>query len=156
MNGYPIAAEALDLELYELACTIAASSELHRLGETKGGIRWILKTFELSELSRRLVSVAVTVRNMYETGWPENGPDRTVGTLISDETRPDDSQSLNLREACNKIIHAQDVSFFPGVSGLHETTPISGTIELRGAKRRNHWIAKLDLLDFIEAATIVT
>jgi len=66
MNGYPIAAEALDLEIYQLACAVAASSALHRLGKTNSEIKRLVKTFECSELSRRLIALAVTIRNIDE------------------------------------------------------------------------------------------
>lgn len=153
MNGYPIAAEALDLEIYQLACTIAASGALHGLGKTHSGIRWLTKTFERSELSRRLIALAVTVRNMDEGNTLPNAKSPRVGTLIPDEKQPDNTEPLNLREACNKIIHAQNVDFFPDIKDVNEDTPLFQTIELWGSKGGKHWIAKLDLIGFVEAAT---
>jgi len=153
MNGYPIAAEALDLEIYQLACTVAASGALHRLGKTSRGIRWLAKMFECSELSRRLIALAVTIRNMDEERWPRNAKGPHVGTLIPDEKQPDSSEPLKLREACNKIVHAQDVDFFPGVDDMDEDTPISHIIKLWGSKGGERWIATLDLFKFVEAAS---
>ncbi len=153
MNGYPIAAEALDLEIYQLACAVAASSALHRLGKTNSEIKRLVKTFECSELSRRLIALAVTIRNIDEGGWLRNAKDPPVGTLIPDERQPDSSEPLKLREACNKLVHAQDVDFFPGVDDMDEDTPISHIIELWGSKRGKRWIATLDLFKFVEAAS---
>jgi hypothetical protein len=153
MNGFPIAAGALDLEIYELACTTAASGALHGLGKTHSGIRWLTKTFERSELSRRLIALAVTVRNMDEGKRSPNARGAPVGTLIPDENQPNRTEPLNLREACNKIIHAQDVDFFPDIEDVNEDTPLFQTIKLWGSKGGKHWIAKLDLIGFVEATT---
>jgi hypothetical protein len=54
-TGYPIAAEAFDFEVFQLACTFAASRELSRLSCGHPGIARLCQVFELSEAARRLV-----------------------------------------------------------------------------------------------------
>lgn len=66
--GYPIAAEALDVEIYQLACTFGASRQLHDLAIKHRSFTWLRKTFELSEAARRLIALAVMLRNQLDVG----------------------------------------------------------------------------------------
>lgn len=63
MNGYPIAAEALDLEIYVLAALFAGSQALSDIEHDHRGLRWARTAFESAEVSRRLISLAVMLRN---------------------------------------------------------------------------------------------
>ena len=80
--AYPISTEALDLEVYNLAALFAGSAELQRLGEERAGLKWIRQTFETSEVSRRLIALAVTLRSSLEEFGRE--PADVVGRLMVD------------------------------------------------------------------------
>src|SRR5260370_1004952 len=66
-QGYPIAEESYDFELFQLASTFAASGELTRLGETNKGGGRLRRTFEQSEAARRLIAVAVMIRGKLDS-----------------------------------------------------------------------------------------
>jgi len=66
-TGLPIAAEAFDLEIYQLACVFAASRELARLSRNEPRLAGVCKTFQQSEASRRLISLAAMIRSAMDT-----------------------------------------------------------------------------------------
>jgi hypothetical protein len=107
-TGYPIAAEAFDLELYQLACTFAASRELTRLAAAHPGLQRLSSVFQESEAARRLISAAAMVRSAIDT-WSSVAHanlDAPVGDLEPNTERPEKRLTLGFREACNKILHA--------------------------------------------------
>ena len=75
---------------------------------------------------------------------------------------------LSLREACNKIIHTKQIEFdvggglttYIGKEQEEITECISyirpSTLELRGKKSGNEWVADLEIMPFVKAATMVT
>lgn len=151
-SGYPIAAEALDLEIYVLACLFIASPELVQLGAETPGLRWVRRTFEASEAARRLIGLAVMLRNKLDTSG--GGPDASVGRLLTDVSRPKETAQLSLREACNKIIHAESVEFAPNALDNDGPHPISRTIKLYGTQKGKQWEAELNILTFLDAACV--
>ena len=59
--------------------------------------------------------------------------------------------SLNFRGACNKIIHAERVSF--GMESLSDKMAfLNGKVELHGKKGHHSWIAEIQLSKFIRMA----
>src|SRR5438445_714739 len=66
-TGLPIAAEAFDLELYQTACIFTASSELARLSKDQPGLVRVANTFQQSEASRHLISLAAMIRSAMDT-----------------------------------------------------------------------------------------
>ena len=159
MAGYPIAAEALDLEVYLLACTITASRKLRAKDQRHPNLQRLARTFELSEVTRRLVALAVVVRSMDEGRHRADFRKMVVGTLVPDETRPRRSEPLKLREACNKIIHAKDFNFYPGLEDIEEDTPLRPRVELWGSRwdkgEEFRWTARIRLWEFLDAAAAV-
>jgi hypothetical protein len=153
MQGYPIAAEAFDNEVFQLACAFAASAELSRLAHEYPGIGRLCKTFEMSDAARRLVSVAAMVRSALDT-WStaeREGLISDVGELMPDICDPEKKTSLTFREACNKILHADSIDL------AVEGAPIGlrYKITLEGQKGVKEWRAHLDLLKFVNVASNV-
>jgi len=150
MNGYPIAAEALDLEVYVLAALFAGSVCLGNLEPRYHGLRWVRRTFEQSEVSRRLISLAVTLRSQLDvSGRP---CDMRVGSLVRDLREPSEQEPLTLREACNKVIHAESVDLAPRGGERSDVPPLSATVALHGTFRGCEWQAELDVMAFLDAA----
>jgi len=148
--AYPIATEALDLEVYNLAALFAGSAELQRLGEEHAGLKWVRQTFETSEVFRRLIALAVTLRSSLDEFGRE--PVDVVGKLMVDNT-PSQSTDLKLREACNKVIHAESVEFHPGAGVVdRDTLPLSSVLEIWGTHHGKRWRVDLDVFAFLNAA----
>jgi len=150
VNPYPISAEALDLEVYVLAALFTGSEVLAALGETHRGLRWVRATFESSEVSRRLISLAVMIRSHLDVS-PE-GSHEAVGLLVTKGEASSQGKSLTLREACNKIIHAESVSFSAGEGDQSSMPPVSPEVILEGTHGRREWTAHLNAIEFLEAA----
>ena len=152
-TGYPIAAEAFDFEVFQLACTFAASRELSRLSRKRPGVARLCGLFELSEAARRLVSAAAMVRSALDT-WSTSRRrmlDDNVGELIADMTRRTTKKPLRFREACNKILHAEVIDLMELSEG-HQLK-LSYKVTLQGQKGKSQWQAKLDVLAFVEVAS---
>src|SRR5215467_7158296 len=110
-SGLPIAAEAFDLEVYQTACTFAASSELARLAKDQLGLMHVVRTFQQSEASRHLISLAALIRSAMDT-WSataEKNLRTPVGDLQASIENPNEIVPLGFREACNKILHADGI-----------------------------------------------
>ena len=148
VRGYPIAAEALDLELYRLLSLIAASRAIHRSRRQWPALDRLRNAFEPCELSLRLISVAVAVRNLMDTSLI--GPAHAqapVGLLTRNCSGRQDQSDLTFREACNKIIHADEVELYSGAG--NGSRPVQPRIRLHGARRRETWVAQVDPHAFI-------
>ena len=149
-DGYPIASEALDLEAYTLAALVAGSAVLRREERGKMALAWARRTFEYSEISRRLVGLAVLLRSTLDaTG--RDGSD-VVGELVADVDHPEVIADLTLREACNKIIHARQVDLSPGP--VRELPPVGNRFVLEGQYRDKVWRATLDVFTFLGSASL--
>jgi hypothetical protein len=151
MSSYPIAAEALDLEIYQLACIFAASQELSRVSKSIRTFSTLVDTFEFSEASRKLISISVAIRSSLDSN-PTPKKETNVGTLTKDTSNPVEVK-LEFREACNKIIHALDINFFD-ISG--DYSGLSWSIELFGNYGNKNWKATIDLQEFIKEAHKLT
>jgi hypothetical protein len=157
--GYPIAEVAMGLELYRLACGFAASSPLSTVGKGNPAIRRLANTFELSEVSRRLIAIAVAVRSRLDLNSEnyaaeldaEIGP---VGVLTPDADIPYDPKPLTLREACNKLIHASivDFQFINESCDEADGEGLLPRVLLHGTLRDKDWQAVIEVYDFIKGA----
>ena len=150
-DGYPIAGEAFDLELFGLLSAFAGSPELSRLSESYPGVANLRVTFDRSEAARRLLVVGAMVRNALDT-WASRSSRTTdaVGDLIADILRPTERGTLTLREACNKILHADEIDLdehsgeAPGA--------LSRQVRMYGRRGDQAWEAHLDVIAFVESA----
>jgi hypothetical protein len=113
---------------------------------------------EVAQATKLLIEVAVVLRNLLDGGnWPldvihearvDDRPETTVG-IIWEGTK--EQKSLRFREACNKLIHAKQISF--GMATLPDRMSfLDGAVELHGDWNGKDWIAKLLLADFIRMA----
>ncbi len=147
MNNYPIAAEALDLEIYQLACIFASSKELAKISKQHNSFSSLTETFELSEASKKLITIAVALRSALDSN-PHRHKEVEVGSLIKNTSKIE-KVPLSFREACNKIIHASDIEFFDVDENY---TPLNWSIKLWGSHFDQDWEATLDVAKFIESA----
>ena len=100
----------------------------------------IFYAYENQEIHQRLISVAIQLR-MIDDILMQNSRTRefaetTVGHL-------NETGSLSLREACNKIIHASEIEIL---------LPAKPVIVLHGKKGSEAWKAEFDLLGFVSNA----
>jgi len=160
--SHPIEPQTLQRELYWLAAAVAASEGLHRFADENRDddeLDTLRVRHEVTEASRLLISIAVIIRNLQDSPIPRpSGPNRAlrkslqtpivVGTLNSNGKE----SALNLRECCNKIIHALFVSFPVATANDRKLSHITSQVILRGELKGKAWEANVDIMQFIRAA----
>ena len=99
-----------------------------------------------SRIDTRSVTLPVALENISSTA---------VGELTPDLSQPTQRSSLEFREACNKIIHADSVDLVD-VSEFSEADVLSLQVTLWGKKQWRRveidWKAELDIPLFLKAA----
>jgi hypothetical protein len=141
------------LELYRLLTTFLASKNVAELrtghGESFDAISH-LESIGEDEITRILLAVAITARVIDDRDGHildlVAGP---CGTLVTFGDNEEIFQLLSLREACNKIIHAQKVRF--DISKTNDDQPyLNPSIYLYGKLHKKEWKATLDVIAFIK------
>ena len=160
LQGYPIAEEAYDLELFQLASIFVASAELSRISAGNQGISRLRSMFEQSEAARRLIAAAVFIRGKLDSRCVlrpnelERAEKADVGVLIADLSKPAEKLTLSFREACNKIIHATAVDLASHTPDDGDAVAmLSTTVTLLGSKRPKEWRAELNIVRFVNVAS---
>jgi hypothetical protein len=159
--SHPIEPQTLQRELYWLAAAASASEKLHELSEPRDDdeLDTLRIRYEITEISRLLISIAVIIRNMQDSPVPRLiGPNRAarksrqkeieVGTLVTDSGK----SQLNIRNACNKIIHALYVNFPVAQSDPEKLSHITRKVIIKGKLGKQEWEANIDIINFIRAA----
>jgi hypothetical protein len=152
----------LDLEVYRLMTILESSRVLADYAGTYEGDRnkvEALRGWEYPEVSRIVVSLAAFIRTamdadpgLYAGDFIELEVERPVGVLMPDATKPRAWESLEFREACNKVIHAKRVEPQRTV----DSGALTGELFLYGDYRKKDWQARLDLREFALAALALT
>jgi hypothetical protein len=152
----------LDLEVYSLMTILESSRVLADYAGTYEGDRnkvEALRGWEYPEVSRIVVSLAAIIRTamdadpgLYAVDFIELEVERPVGVLMPDATKPRAWESLEFREACNKVIHAKRVEPQRTV----DSGALTGELFLYGDYRKKDWQARLDLREFALAALALT
>ena len=150
--------EAFFLDVYRLLSHCLASEAIAAIedGSSQRPLSAFVTASERAEISRLLVQIAAYFRVKSDDGSWEHGfwlhkNSKGVGELNEDVSQTT-SIPLDFREACNKIIHAQQVHF-DGES--HPTTGVqylNPVVHLYGTKGRKKWKATLDITQFCRAA----
>jgi len=157
-------------DAYRLLCVFLAEQPLYDLTSESEKVWGGAKTskeqlflmrceFGNDEVTHGLINLAICNRtNMewkkkqHERDWPE----KDCGLLTKNLKSPNDVVSLTFREACNKIVHADEVVATYVKDGktraFHgEMEPMGPEIWLLGQYGQNEWTAKLNVLQFLKA-----
>lgn len=146
------------VELHRLLSVFLASKRFAELctlypGEGFDPI-YKIQEVEEDEITRILLHLAITARVI------DDREDRVFedltsgcGTLQQDLNKPE-LDTLSIREACNKLIHAEKVRF--DIEELGVQTYLNPIIYLYGTLQKRQWRAELDVIEFCkEYASIV-
>ena len=151
-EGYHPNTEATFLELHRLLAIIFASKSFAEL-RTGNGEKWDpidhLQQYEDDEITRILLAVSITARVIDDRN--NKVLDLIAGDcgkLIENSGDERTETGLTLREACNKIIHAQKIRF-----DVEETETaqryLNPEIYLYGERQIGYeWKATLDIIAF--------
>ncbi|RLB39910.1 MAG: hypothetical protein DRH20_02595 [Deltaproteobacteria bacterium] len=154
----PVDFERIELAAYRLLSIFFADKEIQERkgkGEITFSCRETLKEAQIIHLLRE---VAVLYRAYDESFLEANEfrplrDERIVGNLyeLADSSRKLPGESLKMREGCNKIIHAQRVSFEYGKLRNSDRCYLHPVVHLFGRKKKE-WEAKLQVIEFCEFA----
>lgn len=146
--------------IYDLAAVVFGSEGLAKqsAGDSFDEFDKLRIRHETAQATKLLIEIAVVLRNLIDgEQWPldvihqirtEKRLEEYVGVLRTEEQA---DSALAFREACNKIIHAQRLSF--GMEEISGKLPfLNGIIELHGTKGKQQWSAELILSKFIRMA----
>lgn len=163
VNGYPIESQRLSLDIYQLTCIFASSKTLWKLqGGGDGGTvwGWNKESFELSEVSRLLISIAASCRNIMDSfgiSKEVTGLDSVpCGILYPNLEQKKVKKDLLFREACNKIIHATGINFDLSKAHNIKTGYLNPFVYLYGELQGKKWKVKLDVYHFCENCHCIT
>lgn len=149
-SGHNPNPETVLLELHRLLAIFLSSRSFAEL-RTGIGESWepieALQSCEEDEITRILLTVAITFRIIDNRKRDYIPPSRPCGTLMKNLNNPATSGPLTVREACNKIIHAHVIR-----GDLDDTKDgqvyLNPTIYLYGPPGRVQWKATLNIIDF--------
>lgn len=153
-EGIPSETDATDKWLYQLACIFFGSRGFGAYSLEYDCYPDLRKRFQESEANILLVSLAATLRRRTESASDlQNEEVRkraplSAGDYIKDINTPTKSVDLTFREACNKIIHADNLEFiYEKEGGI-----LKPFINLFGTFHNKKWKVVLDINLFINCA----
>lgn len=146
---FPNTSNAL-LELYRLLTIFLASKNFATLLTNDPGVGfdpfYQLQEVESDEITRLLLSLAITARVIDDR---ENRVLELIGSNCGEfqrDIQKSDTEILDLREACNKIIHAKKKRC--DIDEINGQTYLNPFMYLYGEQGPKHWKAKLDIVSF--------
>jgi hypothetical protein len=150
-NGYPKEDVILYLDLYRLISVFGASNYLNKFrsqGEfSHYDMHSIFRKFEYSESSRLLVSIAAQLRNSIDNDVLEKTKNIAVGSIKYKKSK----KELTLRDACNKILHAEYINFdLKGNPDDIFGSCLNSKIYLYGKKDKEEWRAEVLVDKFVK------
>lgn len=149
---------AFDIERASLTLIsiVLADKELKKLYSKYdlGHLETMTDEIREHEIVRLLVEIATQYRlmewNVSEEWKNKDFKTKHVGLLLVD--KKEEPLDLTMREACNKIIHAEEIIFDIGKIRGHALYYHKPVIHLYGKRGKQGWKASIDLILFCNAA----
>jgi hypothetical protein len=160
LNRHELSSGRISLSLYRLISHVLSSNQIRKLSTKKelNELSGITLDHEESEIVHLLIETAIHARITEErflSDFAEFKPSVPVdpvevGKLWQPESKSKPAK-LNLRDACNKIVHARKITFNP--SGKKQGDDrVSTKIYLFGQQQKQLWRACVDIPKFVTEA----
>lgn len=154
-SAYNFEVEEIRLEMYRLLNQFLAEEKLSSLMKIDACLFHavdIVGHLFTAECQRILIQAAVVARvkddNEEKSRLKLGAFETNCGTLIEDLRKPEKIVPLNLRGACNKIIHA--LKFHHDIEKIEGREVINPTVYLYGSRGNKEWKATIEVVDFIK------
>lgn len=154
--------ELFFLHVYRLLCSVLSSKQIASLedGSSQRSLSTFVLAQEQAEISRLLISVASFFRIKSDDGSWMHGfwlhkSFIGVGELVEDVANPVAVSQLDLREACNKIMHASTIHFDVETNQRTNAKYLTPLMYLYGKRGKVNWKATLNVVEFCRAASNV-
>lgn len=143
-------------DIYELLSFFLSSQPIAELNDSSNDPLQQLDGLQRDLITKRLIAVAVTIRILDEQmSYVFDMLTAYCGTITKDLTKPGEACGLGLRDACNKIIHARNVTFDTNVA-LTGRTYLYPSLYLEGTEWKKAWTVDLDVVKFCrESASVL-
>jgi hypothetical protein len=146
--------------IYELSAIVFGSEGIARLstGDDRDEFDKLRVRHEVAQASKLLIEIAVVLRNFIDSErWPmdpihdiraQGRPEVSVGVVLE---KSSNEKELSFRDACNKLIHAERISFgMKSIPGKMDC--LDGTVKLHGRRGKDHWVANIQVSNFVRMA----
>jgi hypothetical protein len=161
-HNYIINSDTVLRDVYRLLNVVLADEAIARLATQQGDELVSLRDqFVEDELIHLLISTAVMNRSHDDhMAGPRadrselsfSPVDQVCGRLTNDLGGSREQEiDLNLREACNKIIHAEHITVETQLIEGAQFQSLPTTVVLRGTLGRRGWVALLNVPDYVRA-----
>lgn len=157
-EGYFPNTEGVIIELHRLLSIFLSSKQFSELCRNPPGEGfdpiYKIQAPEQDEITRIILSLAVTARVIDDRESRVFSLTKSNCGTLQKNINHSAIGALDIREACNKIIHAQKVRF--DVDRIGEQTYLNPIVYLYGKLHKNEWRATLDVINFCkEYVTVV-
>lgn len=158
-DGIGISGDFLDRQLYLLGCMVHASAAFEKLDDH--ALRDLRQQFQEAEIGRLLLTIAAAVRNAMDQN-PSRSEywlrelDINVGILERSKDTAIPKDTLDFREACNKLIHCLSINFDYDTDQPRRGMALRHFVHLYGFHGKQNWKATIDINRFIEVAAQLT
>jgi len=161
-HGLGIPYEYALRDVYHLLAIFGASPWFDSLPE---GVQKLRSDFQECEVRRLLLTISVMVRNSMDShgafrlqdlvGFEELRVTDSVGVLELQDSSA--NTSLTLRDASNKILHAQDITFDYQADKrpIPPGSALSPRVFAYGENKGEQWKAQIDIVKFCDLALYV-
>jgi hypothetical protein len=156
-QGHELDPEPLALDLYRLLCMVVADRPIAKLSERSWALPFLQDRYRRSEITHALVSSAIALRiwlDQRDSREYDNFKTKCGKLYPNWPKQKNKVDNLTLREACNKIVHADDIRFDIVVPDRAHNPDENGNylrphIYLYGVKGNRRWRAKLSIIEFV-------
>lgn len=144
---------SLQRDLYIVLSLLLADEAVAGLG---GRFRWT-GDFNEREVRRLLLRVAVAVRSLSDSAKRAGigAVEQSCGEYWENYVPGKVSSDLTLRQACNSIIHSEEILSYDVDKKTKPRPLYSNCITVRGSHRSKPTRAKIDIIKFAESANIL-
>ncbi|MEB8431875.1 hypothetical protein OO007_06515 [Cocleimonas sp. KMM 6892] len=149
LKGHNLNLKQIRLDIYRLACYFEANKSFANQNVESNQdlcINRLPREFLEDEVSRILLQSAIIIRILddeSEADKEEKNPFYCGELLFKNST-----QQLSLREACNKIVHGQQINF--DIEELNGHSYLKPIVYLYGYQGKNDWKATLQIQQFVD------
>lgn len=157
LDGYTINPIFFWPDIYYLCAIFGASKNIYKnFFNPNRNLEYsnfhIFKDIEFTEAQKKLLSIAVVCRNELENIGNKSLDleDDNICTLLIKNKK----SKLNLRDTCNKIIHAKNIEFEVSDSDKWSGY-LKSEIYLYGVHGKENWKATIDIYKFINSCYLL-
>ncbi len=152
IQGYPKEEMVLLIDLYRLISIFGSSEYISTFRSDRDdishySINAIFRNFEYTEISRLLISLAAQLRNILDNNCDIDEKQEFIVGEIKHQKK-EEKEDLLLRDACNKILHAENINFDLSENNTIYSGYLNPIIYLYSNNSEYNWKAKLDIKSF--------